>query len=320
MGKCVHCGESAGFLKKSHPECANRVRKAKREITELCRKAALHGEGLDNLSERVRTIASRARMPMDSRQLKRTLSQGWGSALEEALIDDHLSDEEILGLNRYRAKLGLTERDLNYSDHFNLFQKALVLGYLHEGIIPRFHQKRSRLPFNLMKSEEMLSIFNNVEYAKEVTRRHYQGSSMGASVRVAKGVYIRPGSFQGRTVEETSMEKQDTGTMGLTTKHLYFAGDNSHRSFRVKLEKIVSFKPYEDGLRIMRDTASAKPEMFIMSPTDAWFLINSIYAVLDIDKVSLPKDNDPTLDELLEKDHDYDDDIGGLLGGFHSLS
>lgn len=33
----------------------------------------------------------------------------------------------------------------------------------------------------------------------------------------------------------------------------------------------------------MRDTASANPEAFIMGYTDAWYLINAIYAVLDLD-------------------------------------
>ena len=319
MGKCVHCGESAGLFKKSHPECESRISKAKRDIRELCIKAALHGEGYDDLSDRIRTIASRARIPMNDRQLKEALSRGWGQALDRALQDDHLSNEEILGLDRYRSKLGLSEYDLNVSNHFDLFQRALVLGYLHKGIIPRYPQKRSRLPFNMMKSEEMISIFDNVEYRKEVTRRHYQGSSMGMSVRVAKGVYLRPGSFRGSTVEETGMERQDIGTLGLTTKHLYFYGEKTNRSFRIKLEKVVSFTPYLDGLGIMRDTASAKPELFVLSSTNAWFLINSIYAILDLEKVSLPTEDDPTVDELLEKEHNYDD-TGGLIGGFHSLA
>ena len=38
----------------------------------------------------------------------------------------------------------------------------------------------------------------------------------------------------------------------------------------------------------MRDTASANPEAFIMGYTDAWYLINAIYAVLDLDDVKLP--------------------------------
>ncbi len=319
MGKCVICGENAGMRKKAHPACQNRVKGAEREIMRLCLKAALRGEGLDDLPKRVRAAASRANIPMNSRQLHDKLSEGWGKALQEALSDDYLSDSEVAGLNKYRSVLNLSERELNRSRNFDLFRSALILSSLHNGVIPRYALSRSRLPFNLMKSEEMIQVFEEVEYVKEVTRRHYKGSSMGVSVRVAKGVYIRPGSFEGRTIEQVGMELQDTGTLGLTTKHLYYTGENTGRSFRVKLEKIVAFNSYKDGLRIMRDTASAKPEVFVMRPNEAWFLINAVYAVLDLEKTTLPAKDAPTVDELVGNGEEYDGEAIGHIGGFHSL-
>ena len=83
------------------------------------------------------------------------------------------------------------------------------------------------------------------------------------------------------------MEHTDSGVLGVTTKHIYFKGDE--KSFRVRLEKIVSFEPYQDGLGIMRDTARAKPETFTMDPVDAWFSINLIEALLDIDDLKPPR-------------------------------
>ena len=44
--------------------------------------------------------------------------------------------------------------------------------------------------------------------------------------------------------------------LGLTTKHLYFAG--SRKRFRVRYDRIVSFDPYDDGFGIMREAQSAK--------------------------------------------------------------
>ena len=123
---------------------------------------------------------------------------------------------------------------------------------------------------------------------------------MGVSFRVAKGVYIRPGAFRGRSVESSSMQHTDSGTLGITTKHIYFKGNG--KSFRVRLEKIVSFDPYEDGLGIMRDTARAKPEIFRMGATDAWFLLNIIDAVMGMDSVTLPKAGAPTLDDIVDGD------------------
>ena len=62
----------------------------------------------------------------------------------------------------------------------------------------------------------------------------------------------------------------DAGMLGLTTKHLYFAG--ARKKFRVRYDKIVSFEPYSDGLGIMRDAQTAKPQTFRTG--DGWFAYN----------------------------------------------
>ena len=260
MGDCTYCGEKAGLFRKSHKLCVTKAKDAESEISQLCRKAALHGEGLEELPRRARTIGSGANIRMTERKLKDTLIEGWCRALEDALSDKHLSNEEIKGLNKYLSALAISNSDISSlsSGHLDLFKFGLKLRTLQQGKIPRYEVSGSRLPFNLMKSEAVISVIEGVEYYKEVTRRQHQGSSMGASVRVAKGVYIRPGSYKGQTIETVSMERQDTGTFGLTTKHLYFVGNNTGRSFRIRLEKIVSLTPYEDALGVMRDTASAK--------------------------------------------------------------
>ena len=94
-------------------------------------------------------------------------------------------------------------------------------------------------------------------------------------------------------------EQRDAGLLGITTKHLYFKG--SHTSFRVRLEKIVSFEPFRDGLQIMRDTARAKPEVFTMETTDVWFAVNLINALVGIEDVALPGRDAPTLDDIVNE-------------------
>ena len=95
-----------------------------------------------------------------------------------------------------------------------------------------------------------------------------------------------------------SMEHRDSGLLGITTKHLYFKG--SQKSFRVRLEKIVSLEPYRNGIEIMRDTARAKLEVFKMRMFDAWFSVNLIDALLDRDDLTLSGPDAPTLDDLVD--------------------
>ncbi len=322
MGNCKYCGQSAGFLRSQHKECADRHESAARSIKALCVDAALHGAGLDGLSGRIREVAATGRIDVAGDRMTETLSNGWCDAVEASMEDHALSSDEKRGLNRYRTRFDLHENRLDSDGHFELFRMmALLNSLVDQAVVPRFDRRSARaqfgrLPFNLMKSEELLWVFRDVGYIQQVTRREFRGGSMGMSFRVTKGVYVRPGAFRGRSVASKSMEHTDSGMLGITTKHIYFTG--AEKSFRVRLEKIVSFEPYQDGLGIMRDTARATPEAFTMGAADAWFSVNIIDALLDMDRIALPKSDAPTLDDIVDEepgDDADDDDAGPFIAG-----
>ena len=119
-----------------------------------------------------------------------------------------------------------------------------------QGIIPQRQQVSSNVPFNLMKSEQLVWVIQGVDYLETVVRRERRGSSQGLSIRVARGLYYRPSTFRSRPIEWEETVHADTGMLGLTTKHIYFAG--SRKRFRVRYDKIVAFDPFSDGFGIMR--------------------------------------------------------------------
>ncbi len=301
MGDCRYCGKSAGFLRKEHKACAAAHERGLERIGKVCVDAALYGIDVERLTDSVRSIGASSFIDTSGAAMTAALAQGWGQAVKAAMDDHFLSNEEKRALNRYRAQYSLGARDLDSNGYFTLFRMMNLLNSLSEhAVVPRFDRRQVRPPFNLMKSEELLWLFGGVDYLEQVTQREFRGGSLGVSFRVAKGVYIRPGAFRGRSVATSSMQHTDSGVLGITTKHIYFKGNS--KSFRVRLEKIVSFDPYRDGLGIMRDTARAKPEVFRMGETDAWFLLNIIDAVMSLDNVKLPKAGDPTLDEIVDGD------------------
>ena len=320
MGKCIYCGKSAGLFRKQHRECARRTDQAIATIEGLCVDAALHGDDLESLAAEIRAAAEAANLAMPDAELRSVIAAGWGSAVKDAMEDHALSNKEKRGLNRYRERFDLGEGELNEVGAFDVFKMLSLLNVLNRGILPRpdlesFTAQFGRLPFNLMKSEVLLWVFGNVGYGEQITRREYQGSSMGMSIRIAKGVYVRPGSFRGRTVETTSMEHTDDGLFGITTKHIYFKGQS--KAFRVRLEKIVSLDPYQDGLGIMRDTARAKPEVFYMGETPVWFAVNLIDAVQALEDGVKLRASSPMLDEIVDEmpDEAADDEGGLFLAG-----
>ena len=82
--------------------------------------------------------------------------------------------------------------------------------------------------------------------------------------------YYRPSTFRSRPIEWDETVHADTGLLGLTTKHIHFAGRK--KKFWVPYDRIVSFDPYDDGFGIMRDAQTARPQTFRTG--DGWFVYN----------------------------------------------
>lgn len=64
------------------------------------------------------------------------------------------------------------------------------------------------------------------------------------SVRVAKGVSLRSGSFRSHAVK--GMVEVATGELVATNQRVIFAGDN--KSFSIPLHKLINVTPYSDGV------------------------------------------------------------------------
>ena len=201
---------------------------------------------------------------------REALVRGWETAVQGALEDGVISEDEEDALSRYLDYFGIEQAQADRSGALTTLVKAGAIRDLTEGVIPQRQSIQSRIPFNLMKSEKLVWVFQNVAYLEDVTRREMHGSSRGLTIRVARGIYYRPSTFKSRVVEWDETVRLDTGLMGLTTKHIYFAGDT--KRFRVRYDRIVAFEPYSDGIGIMREAQTAKPQTFITN--DGWFTYN----------------------------------------------
>ncbi len=112
------------------------------------------------------------------------------------------------------------------------------------------------------KSEQAVWVVPDCAYLKTKKEVTYHGRSSGASFRVAKGVTIRTGGSRGHRVENEYLEQVDAGTVVLTSKHIYFQGEDKER-FRVRLDKLVSAEAAADGFLFQRDGVRARPEGFV---------------------------------------------------------
>ena len=207
---------------------------------------------------------------LDPAARRRLLVQAWEAAVEGVLEDSVFSLDEEHALGRYLNHFGLATSDVNANGAHTSLVQAAVIRDVAQGIIPQRQNVQGNVPFNLMKSEQLVWVIDGVDYLETVTRRERRGTSHGVSVRVARGLYYRPSAFRSRQVEWEETQRMDKGLLGLTTKHIYFAG--ARKRFRVRYDRIVTFEPYSDGLGIMRDAQTAKPQSFITG--DGWFVYN----------------------------------------------
>lgn len=276
MGICIYCGKPAGFLRKKHRECEEKRNKGMTEMVRLAKEAALGMHPIEGLSNELAGIAENSFI--SSEQIRETLISGWEQAVSHFLEDGNLEIQEEDRLTSFAEHFALTQEDLDKNGAYTKFVRGAVLRELMEGKIPKRCQPVGALPFNFQRSETLIWIFNNVAYYEDKTRRRYVGGSQGVSLRIAKGLYYRVGSFRGHPVETTERVHVDTGILAVTTKHIYFHG--STKSFRVRFDKIVSFTPYSNGIGIQRDASTAKPQVFVTG--DGWFTYNLLVNIANI--------------------------------------
>ncbi len=121
--------------------------------------------------------------------------------MEAALEDGLITLDEENSLNRYIDHFGLTQNQMDQNGVLTQVVKAAVIRDIAEGIVPDRQNINGRVPFNLMKSEKLVWVMQEVDYLEVITRRERWSSPHGLSIRVARGVYYRPGTFRSRSVE-----------------------------------------------------------------------------------------------------------------------
>ena len=196
----------------------------------------------------------------------------WSSAVDDALEAGILSEDIEKRLVDLKEGLLLSPIDLLQTNAWDRIVKSAVLRDLTNGVVPKRMSFDRNLPLNFQKGEQVVWAIEEVEYLEEKTHRQYVGGSRGVSVRVMKGVYYHVSGFKGHAIDKTERVHVDTGIVAITTKQIYFSG--SKKAFRIPYTKIVSFEPFTNGLGIIRDAASARPQIFVTH--DGWFTYNLV--------------------------------------------
>jgi hypothetical protein len=268
VANCIYCGEPAGFFRKQHAACKSAADNARQAIRATIKEALGDGMTMERARRVVDEISQRAHVPEADKRV--AIVNEVTLAVDRFLEDGVLDQSEENRISDLQEKFALTQADFARTGAVEKVVKAATLRDVMNGELPDRLALKGAIPFNLQKGEKIIWAFPNAEYLEDKSRRQYVGGSQGVSVRIAKGVYYRVGAFKGHSVERTERVSVGTGLLALSNKHILFSG--GEKSLRIPYSKIVTFQPFSDGIAIVRDAASAKPQIFVTG--DGWFTYN----------------------------------------------
>ncbi len=272
MGACSHCSQPAGLLRSVHKECEQQHAAAQAAIQRAVVQFIMHQADAGQVRSMVLPLARQGFVRTS--ELDGLMVEGWRQAVDACLEDGLLTAAEEAALVNFAEKTGLMP-NISRLPAYGLLAKAAQLRDLGEGKIQSRMTFNGPTGLNLQKNEVLIWAFPGTEYLEDRERREMVGVSHGVSVRIVKGVYYRVGAFKVRPVGRQERVSLGVGTLDVTTRHIYFSGPQ--KSLRIPYSKIVSYEQYSDGIGLMRDAATAKPQVFVTN--DGWFAFNLINLV-----------------------------------------
>jgi hypothetical protein len=277
MGNCIYCGRPAGLLRSKHSECDAKekarlavVKAFKDKLQESIVAAVLQPSEAGKIKDLIDEAAQSGMLTQDD--VRDAIISGWCDSVDKCLEYGVIDGDEEAKLLAMKNGFKFTEEDLDKTGAHTRLVKSAVIRDVLSGIVPQRFSLAEPWPINLQKGEKIVWAFGGCEYWEDKTKRSYQGGSSGVSVKVMKGVYYRVGAFKGSPVFSTERVLVDRGAVYVTNKHIYFSGPA--KSLRVPYPKIVAFLPYDDGVGLIRDAQTAKPQIF--KTGDGWFTYNLV--------------------------------------------
>jgi hypothetical protein len=268
MGTCAYCGQPAGLMRSRHKACVEKRAIASEKIPAFFAQYLTSNMPASRFHVLARDIARTHYV--SEVEFRKLAVQGMSQLVDAALADHMLAAEEEKRVVELRNELSLTNDDFGASAH--KLVKAAILRDLDEGRLPQRLELDGFVSINLGRGEQIIWLFQGVRYLTTRTKSRYVGGSHGVSFRIMKGIYYRVGAHAGERIDTPFLSDEGTGNLFVTDRALYFVSPT--KTTKVPASKIASIKPYSDGVEVMRDTPTAKPQIFMVD--DPWFAVNLI--------------------------------------------
>ena len=129
---------------------------------------------------------------LDPDETNRLLIRAWEAAVEGTLENGLVSLDEESAPAKYASHFSLTQQDLDGNGAQTSLVQAAVIRDVTQGIVPQRQNITGTIPFNLMKSEQLVWVLQDVDCLETVVRRERRGSSHGLSIGSPAGSTTGP--------------------------------------------------------------------------------------------------------------------------------
>jgi len=287
VSRCVHCGEQAGLLRREHAACRERHDNALAQFPNFFVKYLTSPMPPDKFRALAEEIAAGAFIRGD--EFKQVCAGGLKAMIDTATTAGELKPEDSAHIATLAETFGIDLHALKGAGERLI--KASLLRDLREGRLPAEIRLDGPVVLNLERDEAVVWVFNQVAcysvarsdkpatHSQHVGRSHLtmrmngfkavaSASDTSAKVlpenvpetRAAKRSSARPDASSDERTQGLALD--GTGDLVLTNRHLCFLSDST--VLKIPLRAIVAVVPHADGLRVMRDEASGKPQTFVV--------------------------------------------------------
>jgi len=184
-----------------------------------------------------------------------------------------LTEKEAKFLVNYFCQFGIPYEALQKQVEYINISKLVVINKVLSGEIP---ENIAPLPagvhINFEKDERIVVTLEDAIYEEIVEITKYRGNSNGATIKVAKGVYLHSGNSAKTPVTSQEIQKKGKGILCVTNKNIYFISET--KSIKLSYEKIINYTEYSDGIKL--DTTGNRQRPIIIRNIDGWFIYNIV--------------------------------------------
>lgn len=275
MGDCKYCGQPAGFLRWSHTECKENHYLHLANFKETIDHCFDKKIDFDEFDDTFRKLGQDG--VISQKEVDQLFQLSFDEFAEKIINRGRITDEELEEIERFIKK---TEWSEDRIDCHGFLSKVI---YLHvnqsvqNGIVPTFHTiPKNVCPFILNPNEEIIWIFNNVDFYQTKLHKSYTGGSSGVSIRITKGVYYKVGGHKGRIESNYSLDYIDSGSIYLTTNGIYYKSYN--QALELPFNKLLTFECDSRCIKIQLKTSRSNLMKF--SNVDPDLINNTLHSFI----------------------------------------